>query len=136
VFIVVIISLDSPFYYFLSQQWRSRHTEEGIRGLKPLPLAYDLRNKRARKRQNMVFSTKNTKNFLGRGRAPFPDPSPSGEGDTPHPLGACSTSTPPFLKFWVLGTPLYPSPLPCTVYLHSDPVILGTLIVHVTNVNR
>jgi len=35
-------------------QWR---TEEGVRGLEPLPLAYDLRNKRIRKRQNMVFST-------------------------------------------------------------------------------
>jgi len=35
-------------------------------------------------RQNMVFSTKNVKNFL-----------------TPHPLGACGTSTPTILKFWV-----------------------------------
>ena len=47
-------------------QWR---TEEGVRGgLEPLPLAYDLRNKRVRKRQNMVFSTKNTQHFLGWGR--------------------------------------------------------------------
>jgi len=58
--------------------------------LEPLPLAYDLRNKRVRKRQNMVFSTKNTKNF------PSPDPSPSGKGDTLSPV----------------PTPLAPRPLP------------------------
>jgi len=65
-------------------QWR---TEEGVRlgGLEPLPLAYDLRNKRVRMRQNMAFSTKNTKNFLVRGTAPSPDSSSSGEGDTPYP---------------------------------------------------
>ena len=50
--------------------------------LEPLPLAYGLRNKRARMRQNMVFSTKNTKNFLE--TAPSPDPSLSGEGSPPH----------------------------------------------------
>ena len=55
------------------------------RGLEPLPVAYDLRNKRVRMRQNMVFSIKNTKNFLSA------DPSPSGKGiplPTPHPLSA------------------------------------------------
>jgi len=30
----------------------------GLGGLEPLPLAYDLRNKHAKKCQNMVFSTK------------------------------------------------------------------------------
>jgi len=54
-------------------------------GLEPLPLAYDVKNKRVRERQNMVFSTKNTKNYLGRGHSSLPDPSPNGEGDTPSP---------------------------------------------------
>jgi len=38
-------------------------------------------------RQNMVFSTKNTKNFLERGTFPVPSTSGEGvyaEGDTPH----------------------------------------------------
>jgi len=48
-------------------QWR---TEEGIGGLEPLPFAYDLRNKRVNKRQNMVFSTKNTKKIGDGGTAP------------------------------------------------------------------
>ena len=41
--------------YQTEKQWR---TEEGVMagGLGPLPLAYDLRNKRVRMRQNMVFS--------------------------------------------------------------------------------
>jgi len=75
----------------------------GERGLEPLPLLYDLRNKCGRMHQNVVFSTKNAKNFLGRVYSP-PGHSPSGEGDTPlhaHPLGACGTSTPPIVKFWV-----------------------------------
>ena len=42
------------------RQWR---TEDGVRGLEPLPLAYDLRNERVRMRQNMVFSTKIRKIF-------------------------------------------------------------------------
>ena len=69
------------------------------RGLEPLPLAYGLRNKCVRMRQNMVFSTKNTKHFLG--TDPSPDPSLSGEAippPRPHHLGACRTSTPPILK--------------------------------------
>ena len=40
-------------------QWR---TEEGVR---TFPLAYDLRNKRVRMRQNMVFSTKKYEKFSG-----------------------------------------------------------------------
>jgi len=54
-------------------QW---HTKEGVRGLRTLPLAYDLRHKRVRKRQNMVFSTtENTNIFWGVGTAPSADPS-------------------------------------------------------------
>jgi len=75
-----------------------------IRGLKPLPLAYDFRNKRVRKRQNTVFSRKKIqKKILGRagGTAASPDPSPVGWGiPSPLPLGAYGTSTPPILKFW------------------------------------
>jgi len=71
------------------KQWR---TEQGVRGLEPLPLAYVFRNKRVRMRQNMVFSTKNTKKFSWEGHTPSP---------TPHPFGACGTSTPPILKSWV-----------------------------------
>jgi len=41
-------------------QWR---TEEGARGLEPLPLVYDLRNKRVRMLKNMVFSTKKYQKF-------------------------------------------------------------------------
>jgi len=43
-------------------------------GLEPLPLAYGLRNKRVRMRQNMVFSTKNTKKISG--DSPLPRPFP------------------------------------------------------------
>jgi len=67
-------------------------------GLEPLPLAYDLRNKRVRMRQNMVFSTtKIRKIFWGWGTAPFPDPSPVGRGmPPPHvtPLSAPAASRP------------------------------------------
>jgi len=57
----------------------------------------------------MVFSTKIREIFWGgRGTAhftdPSPDPSPVGRGivlPTLTPLGACGTSTPPILKFWV-----------------------------------
>jgi len=73
-------------------------TEERVRGFEPLPLAYDLRNKRVRKRQNRVFTTKNTKNLLGKGHSllhrlpmgreyPLPTPHP-----LLSPLGACGTS--------------------------------------------
>ena len=51
--------LETPYD---NPQWR---TEERVRGFEPLPLAYYVRNKRIRVRQNMVFLTKNTKNFLG-----------------------------------------------------------------------
>ena len=90
---------------------------EGYRGLEPLPLAYDLRNKRVRMHQIVVFSTKNMKNCLLRNTNAknLPSlsgegvPSPSGEGvgrgiSSPHalpPFGACGTSTPPILKCWV-----------------------------------
>jgi len=78
-----------------------------VRGLIPLPLAYDLRNKRVRMRQNMVFSKKNMKNFLGRGHNPIPDLSPSGDGDTPstpHPRQCLWHREPSHSKF--LDTPL------------------------------
>jgi len=55
-------------------------------------------------RQNTVFSTKNTKNFLGRGHSPSPDLSPSGEGtpfSTPHPPRRLDP-----LHAEILGTPL------------------------------
>ena len=61
------------------REWPQTHTQSsGVprRGLRwvrtpPLhPLAYNLRNKRARMRQNMVFLTKNTKKFLDRGTDP------------------------------------------------------------------
>ena len=57
-----------------------------------------------RMRQNTVFSTKNTKNFLGRGHSPSPDLSPSGEGtpfSTPHPPRRLDP-----LHAEILGTPL------------------------------
>ena len=57
----------------------------GLGGLETLPLAYDLRNKRVRMCQNMAFSAKNTKNFLGRRHRPLPRPFPNGEGNTPFP---------------------------------------------------
>ena len=88
-------------------QWR---TEERIRGvrtlwLEPLPLACDLRNKRVRMRQNMVFSTKNTENFLVRGHSSLPRPFPQWGGgyplNRPTTLGACGTWTPPIQKSWV-----------------------------------
>jgi len=74
----------------------------GLGGLEPLPLAYDLRNKRIRMRQNMVFSTKICKIFCGGVTVP-PDPSPVGTPSypCPNPFGACCTSTPPILKSWV-----------------------------------
>ena len=56
----------------------------GLGGLEPLTLAYDLRNKRGKKRQNMVFSTKKyEKIFWVVGTTPSPGPSPSGEGISP-----------------------------------------------------
>ena len=86
---------------------RSVHTcsgvpRRGLGGLEPLPLAYDLRNKRVRKRQNMVFSTKNTKHFLGKRAQPPSQTLLQWRGDTPSPpFGACGISTPPILKSWV-----------------------------------
>ena len=84
-------------------QWR---TEEGVRGVRTLPLAYDLRNKRVTKRQNMVFPTKNTKNSS-------PDPSPSGEGVYPLPIPIPPLPLPRWLRHLdlshskILGTPLH-----------------------------
>jgi len=82
-------------------QWR---TEEGIRGggLEHLSLAYDLRNKRVRMRQNMVFSTKNTTHFLGRGHTPSQTLPPIGEGA--HPPRLLRHVDPSHSK--ILGTPL------------------------------
>jgi len=54
---------------------------EGVRGLEPLPLAYDLRNKCARMHQMWYFQQKYAKIFWG--GAPFS----SGEGDTPSECG-------------------------------------------------
>jgi len=94
-------------------------------GLEPLPLANDLRNKRVRKRQNMIFSTKIRNIFWAVSTAPSPDPSPVGglymEGDTPSPL-----LTPRRLRHLnpsrskILGTPLHPprdiSCRPCLIH--------------------
>jgi len=62
-----------------------------VRGLEPLPLAYDLRNKRVRMRQNIVFSTTTKyEKFSREGAQPLPRPFPSEEGiPFPH------TSSPP-----------------------------------------
>ena len=86
------------------RQWRTE--EEGLGGLEPLPLAYDLRNKRVRMRQNMVFSTKSTNFFSGEGHSPLP--TPSREGDTPSPFSTLPRRLrhldPSHSK--ILGTPL------------------------------
>jgi len=50
----------------------------------------DLRNA-----SNMVFSTKNMKNFLGRGHSPLPRPFPSEEGDTSSPHSTPSAPAAP-----------------------------------------
>jgi len=47
-----------------------------LEGLEPLPLACDLRNKRVRMRQNMVFSTKKYEKFSGEGTHPSPSADP------------------------------------------------------------
>jgi len=90
---------------------------------------------RTRKRQNMVFSIKNTKNFLGRG-TPLPQTPYQQGGGYPlpitHPLGACSTLTP---HSKILGTPLpagyeygyrslYPYPYAGTRYPFSQCAVL------------
>jgi len=77
-------------------QWR---TEEVVRGVRIPPLACDVRNKRVRMRQNVVFSTKNTENFLVRGQPPPQTLPPVGRGNTPSPY-------PP------LSAPAEPRPLP------------------------
>jgi len=59
--------------------------------------------------QTMVFSTKNTKNFLGRprGTGPSPNPSPSGEGDTPpHTPHPSAPAAPDPSHSKILGMPL------------------------------
>ena len=93
----------------MSEQWR---TEEGIRGggLEPLPLPYDLRNKRVRMRQNMVFSAKKYEQFSGEGAES--DPFPSADGDTPSPHPTQPPPSPRRLRHLdpshskILGTPL------------------------------
>ena len=70
---------------------RSGVPRRELRGLERLPLPIlvnNLRNKRVRMRQNMIFPTTNTKNFLGRGTAHYPDP-------------FLSREAPPILKSWV-----------------------------------
>ena len=64
-----------------NQPTKSGVPRRGLGELEPLPLAYDLRNKRFQMRQNMVFSTKKYQIFSGKGaQPPLPDPFPSGEG--------------------------------------------------------
>jgi len=99
-----IVCITDPFVLWWTDV-KTKATEKSsgiprrwLGGLEPLPLAYGLRNKRARMRQNMVFSTKKIrKNFWGH---PPSQSLPSvGRGyprPTPHPLGACRTSTLPF----------------------------------------
>jgi len=90
------------------------YTEEGVRGLEPIPLTYDLRNKRVRTQNASKYGIFNKKDekYSGEGAQPpgegaqpprqtlpqwggvFPSPRPT-------PLGACGTLTPPILKFWV-----------------------------------
>jgi len=91
-------------YAILRVVWAYRRTEDGVRGLEPLPLAYDLRNKRVRMRQKCVVFTKKYEKFSG--EAPSPDPSPVGI-PMPHPLGACGTSTVDPSHSKILGTPVY-----------------------------
>ena len=82
-------------------QWR---TEEGVRGLEPLPLAYDLRNKRARMHQNMVFSTKIRKIFCGEAQPPPQTLPVVGRGTPPphvHRLRRLRHLDPPILKSWI-----------------------------------
>jgi len=64
---------------------RDRDAEEGVGGVEPLPSAYALRNKRVRMPQNMVFSTKNTKQILVRGHSPLPRPFSRWGGGYPSP---------------------------------------------------
>jgi len=86
-------------------QWR---TEEGVWGLEPFPLAYDLRNTRVRMGQNMFFPTKNTKHFLENGHVSFTRPIPKCGGgypvSTPHPPRRLRHLDIPHSK--ILGTPL------------------------------
>ena len=86
----------------LQRQWR---TEEGVRGLEPLPLAYGLRNKRVRMHQKRHFQQTIRKIFWGGAQPPPQTLPPVGREisspHTPTPLAACGTSTPPILKFWV-----------------------------------
>jgi len=95
--------MDKWTLYYI--QW---HTGEGVRGLEPLPLAYDLRNTHVRMHQNMFFSNKNMKNFLESGHIPFTRPIPQWGGgyplSTPHPprrLQHLDTS-----HYKILGMPL------------------------------
>jgi len=62
-------------------QWR---TEEGIKGLEPLPLASDLRNKRVRNMVKIWYFQQKYGKLSGEGHSPFTDPSPCGKA-TCHP---------------------------------------------------
>jgi len=97
-------------YYITSNTTPQHQTSgvptRGLGGLEPLPLPYDLRSKRVRMRQNMVFSAKNTKNFMGMGT--LPDPSPVGTGiPSPYapPPRRLQHLNPSHSK--ILGTPLH-----------------------------
>ena len=73
-------------------------------------------------RQNTVFSTKNTTNFLGRGTAPptplHSGPTPSAASTAPRPLHAKILSTP--LHWWALRVKCWVSYDPC------DPCDVGS----------
>jgi len=58
-------SCSSEFEFLGKSRFEQWRTDEGVSGLEPLPLAYDLRNKRFRMRQNMVLPTKNIKKLSG-----------------------------------------------------------------------
>ena len=78
------------------------HTDKGVRGLEPLPLAYDLRNKHQNASKYGIFNKKYKKNFW-EGHSPLPRPPVGGGYPLSHassPLGVCGTSTPPILKSW------------------------------------
>jgi len=101
IFVPKWLEIFSPKFTCL--QWR---TEEGLRGLEPLPLAYDLRNKRVRMRQKCgIFNKKYEKNF---GEGPSPDLSPMGTGIHPPqapPPRRLRHLDPSHSK--ILGTPLH-----------------------------
>jgi len=84
-------------YCIASSQWR---TEEGVRGVRTPPI-WQINVPECIKIWHS--QQKIGKIFLGVQPPPQTIP-PVGRGiplPTPNPLGACGTSTPPILKFWV-----------------------------------